>query len=386
MSKLSKLIKELCPNGVEYKKIWDITEYEQPTKYIVKDTKYDDSYKIPVLTAGQSFLLGYTNEEFGIKDCSNDNPVIIFDDFTTSSQWVDFPFKVKSSAMKIITSRDENTVLIRYLWHIMQNLKYVPGNHERHWISKYSQLEIPVPPLQVQREIVHILDNFTKLTAELTAELTLQKKNYEYYKELLLNLNECTIMPLDKVADVIDSLHQTPVYSDCGYSMIRVIDVKEGYIDTKSTFKVDEKTFKDFIKRYKPMYNDIVVSRVGSFGNFALVPNENICLGQNVALIHPHSEINNKFLYHYLKTKYISDYIHRSARGGSYKNIGIKDIQKLPIKIPPLEHQNRIVSILDRFDKLCNDISEGLPAEIEARKKQYEYYRDKLLSFNHIDK
>lgn len=110
-SKLEELIAELCPNGVEYKKIGDIADYEQPTKYIVKSTKYDDSFATPVLTAGQSFILGYTDELDNIYLASKDNPVIIFDDFTGAIQWVDFPFKVKSSAMKMITAKPN--VLIR---------------------------------------------------------------------------------------------------------------------------------------------------------------------------------------------------------------------------------------------------------------------------------
>lgn len=96
MSKLDELMKELCPNGVEYKKIGDITNYEQPSKYIVKSTDYNDNFTTPVLTAGQTFILGYTNETTGIFQASKSNPVIIFDDFTGAFKWVDFPFKVKS--------------------------------------------------------------------------------------------------------------------------------------------------------------------------------------------------------------------------------------------------------------------------------------------------
>ena len=108
MTKLEQLLHRFCPNGVEYKKISEITDYEQPTRYIVKNTDYHDEYEIPVLTAGQSFILGYTNECNGIYPASKESPVIIFDDFTASFQWVDFPFKVKSSAMKIITSHQQN--------------------------------------------------------------------------------------------------------------------------------------------------------------------------------------------------------------------------------------------------------------------------------------
>ena len=122
MSRLDELIQMYCPNGVEYKKIRDITNYEQPSKYIVQSTNYSDDFQIPVLTAGQTFILGYTNENNGIFQASKINPVIIFDDFTGSFKWVDFPFKVKSSAMKIITSNKE--VLIRYLFHLMGFINY----------------------------------------------------------------------------------------------------------------------------------------------------------------------------------------------------------------------------------------------------------------------
>mgnify|MGYP003433582543 FL=1 len=107
MSKLEELINELCPNGVEYKKIGEVCEYEQPNKYIVGSTDYDDSFNVPVLTAGQSFILGYTDETEGIYNASKENPVIIFDDFTGAFKWVDFSFKVKSSEMKMLTTNEK---------------------------------------------------------------------------------------------------------------------------------------------------------------------------------------------------------------------------------------------------------------------------------------
>ena len=192
MSHLQDLIEELCPEGVEtFEKIGDFLEYEQPTSYIVKDTNYSDEYETPVLTAGQTFILGYTDETEGIYPASKDNPVIIFDDFTTAFQWVDFPFKAKSSAMKILKEREGSNCLIRYLYHLMQTIKFTPEGHKRHWISTYSQIEIPLPPLLVQREIVRILDQLSELTAklraELMAEIELRDKQYEYYREKLLS-------------------------------------------------------------------------------------------------------------------------------------------------------------------------------------------------------
>ena len=189
MSRLEELIQQYCPDGVEYKKLEDCLNYEQPTKYIVKDTNYDDTYPTPVLTAGQSFILGYTNEKTGIYQASKETPVIIFDDFTTGFHWVDFNFKVKSSAMKMLRPACDD-ISFRYVYYAMSSIHFEPGTHTRHWISIYSQFEIPVPPLPVQEEIVRILDNFTELQAELQAELQKRLQQYNYYRDKLLSFSE----------------------------------------------------------------------------------------------------------------------------------------------------------------------------------------------------
>ena len=133
----------------------EILEYEQPTKYIVKSVDYEDSFNTPVLTAGKTFILGYTNEVDGI--FRDDLPVIIFDDFTTSIKYVDFPFKVKSSAMKILKAR-EDRAHIRYVYYAMQNIHFPFTEHKRYWISEYSKIEIPLPSLEEQRKILSQID------------------------------------------------------------------------------------------------------------------------------------------------------------------------------------------------------------------------------------
>lgn len=168
---------------VEWKQLGEVLDYEQPTEYLVQSTDYDDSYTTPVLTAGQSFILGYTDEEFGIYNASRQTPVIIFDDFTTSFHWVNFPFKVKSSAMKML--KPKTGYNLRYIYYAMQTILFVPTEHTRHWISKYSQFEIPLPPLPVQEEIVEKLDKMEELINNIESELTERKKQYEYYREKL---------------------------------------------------------------------------------------------------------------------------------------------------------------------------------------------------------
>lgn len=200
MNRLDELIAELCPDGVEYIDIGSVVNYEQPSKYIVESTDYNDEFSIPVLTAGQSFILGYTNETDTLYNASKENPVIIFDDFTAAFKWVDFPLKVKSSAMKMLTINTDKTTL-RYIFHVMGNIGYASNEHKRLWISIYSRIKIPFPPLPVQNKIVRILDNFTELTAELTA----RKKQYEYYRDELLTFGDD--VPIVPLSDTIISLN-----------------------------------------------------------------------------------------------------------------------------------------------------------------------------------
>ena len=128
----------------EQRKLGDIFKYEQPQAYIVESTEYDDRFKTPVLTAGQSFILGYTDENFGIKNATSRNPVVIFDDFTTSSHYVDFPFKVKSSAMKLLSLVNEKDD-IHCAYNVLQNIGYEPVSHERHWISTFAKFNVYMP-------------------------------------------------------------------------------------------------------------------------------------------------------------------------------------------------------------------------------------------------
>ena len=144
----------------------DILDYEQPQKYIVSSTEYSDAYKIPVLTAGKSFIIGKTNETFGI--CER-LPVIIFDDFTTDSKYVDFPFKVKSSAMKIL--RVKGNINPRYISYLMSITRLVGETHKRYWISEYRKIKIMLPPIEEQNRIVTVIENIYNGLDNILAEL-----------------------------------------------------------------------------------------------------------------------------------------------------------------------------------------------------------------------
>ena len=179
-------------NNVEFVKLDDLLEYEQPTKYIVESTEYRDSYEIPVLTAGKTFILGYTDEKNNIYKADRYNPVIIFDDFTSGNHWIDFDFKIKSSAMKIL--KPKGNINFRYCYYYMQTINIDTTEHKRLWISQYSQIEIPVPPIQVQEYVVSVLDKFETLINDISTgipkEIELRQKQYEYYREKLLNFKK----------------------------------------------------------------------------------------------------------------------------------------------------------------------------------------------------
>ncbi|OCG63451.1 restriction endonuclease subunit S [Gilliamella sp. GillExp13] len=158
------------------KELVQLLKYEQPTKYIVNNVDYNDAYKIPVLTAGKSFILGYTNEENNIYKANINNPVFIFDDFTTLSHYVDFPFKVKSSAIKILTLKNQNYNSV-FVYYVLRNIMYVPQNHERHWISKFSKFEVSVTCEVEQQQI----GNFFKL---LDNKIALEQKKLDKLKNI----------------------------------------------------------------------------------------------------------------------------------------------------------------------------------------------------------
>ena len=154
----------------KHKKLGSLLNYEQPTKYIVNSTDYDDGFETPVLTAGQSFILGYTNEIEGIKEATPENPIIIFDDFTVSSHYVSFPFKIKSSAMKLlsVSNTDLNPV---FIFNALKNIKYTPTSHERHWISTFSKFDVMLPEKNEQTAIGNFFRQLDETIALQAAEV-----------------------------------------------------------------------------------------------------------------------------------------------------------------------------------------------------------------------
>ena len=386
MSEISDMIQRLCPDGVEYRKFADVCNYEQPTKYIVHSINYSDEYETPVLTAGQSFILGYTNEVDGIYNASKENPVIIFDDFTGAFKWVNFPFKVKSSAMKMLTSNDD--VLLRYVFHYMGVLNFSSSEHTRLWIGTYSNFEIPVPPLEVQRKIAEVLDNFSELTAELTAELEARRKQYEYFRDSLLNFSQITPpyplkwMKLGNVCTPIDTIKWKMDTGSYQYIDLSSVDIQTHCI--VSTLEINHSSAPSRAQQIVKTNDVIFATTRPTQMRACLIPEEydgQICSTGYCVLRPDSSVLLPQFLLFSLTIDSFKEYLANNLTLGNYPSISNSLLKEYLIPIPPLAEQERIVAILDRFEALTTDLTAGLPAEIKARQQQYEYYRDQLLTF-----
>lgn len=379
-------------DGAEVKWIplGDVADYEQPTKYLVNSTVYNDNYPIPVLTAGKTFILGYTNEDEGIYFASK-SPVIIFDDFTTANKWVDFDFKAKLSAMKMITSKNEKFALLKYIYYWLNTLpnNQIDGDHKRQWISNYANKLIPIPPLSVQTEIVKILDTLTELTSELTSELTLRRKQYEYYREKLLSEEELGKVgfewkTLGDVAKIQRGASPRPIsqYITDDPNGIPWIKIGDTSLDSKYIENTAQKITIEGAEKSRILKSgDFVMSNSMSYGRPYILKISGAIHDGWASISDFENILNSDFLYYYLSSNTVQSYWNGKINSSSVSNLNSDIIKSLPIPIPTLNIQIEIAKTLDKFEILTNSITEGLPLAIEQSQKRYEYYRELLLNF-----
>lgn len=406
MSRIEELIKEKCPNGVVYKTLGELGEFMGGLTGKSKDD-FSDGNAVFITYKNVYSNLALDIEPLDrVKIAEGENQrTLEYGDviFTGSSETPDecgissvvtrHPSKALylNSFCFVFRFNDLSIIEPDFAKHLFRshNLRYqirkTAAGVTRFNVSKdkMKKIMIPLPPIEVQQELARILDKFAELEEGLQSELEARKKQYKYFLDDLLRFDDnVPVVRLDEISEIYDSLHATPAYVDAGYSMIRVADVKSGYVDTSVALKVDEETYRHYIKKYKPQFNDIIISRVGSFGNTCLIGTEEVCLGQNIALIH--SKICAKYLYYYLNTAKIRAYFDGSSNGAAYKNLSLARIKETPIAVPDIKTQEQIVDILEKLDTISGDTKNGLSAEITARHKQYEYYRDKLFSFKRV--
>lgn len=361
MSKIEEMIKRLCPKGVERVRLDSLLDYEQPTRYIVNSTEYDSKYSIPVLTAGQSFILGYTNEEDGIYKASPQNPTIIFDDFTTGFHWVDFDFKVKSSAMKMLKlkeSKKEND--FRYIYMAMKTIDYIPTNHTRHWISIYSKFEIPLPPLSIQREIVSVLDSFTTFIDKMKQEVELRKKQMEYYRIFLINPILTDKVSISSFTKILRGrrLTKNMLSEDYTYPVFHGGNEPIG-----------------FYKEANREANSVMIINVGASAGTVSFCNSDFWSSDGCFCLQKNDDVLDKYVYYALKNK--EKQIMSMVRNAGIPTLDASAVEKVEIPLPSLSTQRSIVSTLDSFEQYISK----LERLITLREKQYAYYREKLLTF-----
>ena len=388
MSKLDKLLRELCPDGVEHKKLVDAVSIERGKRVVRSQLSISGKY--PVYQNSLTPLGYHTDYNYN----ANTTFIIV----AGAAGEIRFSDKAFWAADDCFTVVCPENVLNRYIYHLLLNnqnqlaSKVRKASIPRLSRSAIENLVIPIPPLDVQCEIVRILDNFTNLTAELTAELTARKTQYAYYRDKLLKAETNAykyklgeIATVTKLAGFEFTNYVT--YSENGNIIaLRGLNVKNGRLDLHDVKYVDKSDFSK-LERSKLHIGDMLFTYVGTVGQVAIVDEEDkYYLAPNVALIRCNKEVllPQYMKYYFQTTRFWDKQIRRLLQSSSMQNIPMEKIRKFEIAVPPLDVQNRIVNVLDNFEKICSDLNIGLPAEIEARQKQYEYYRDKLLTFKEV--
>lgn len=392
MSDIKQLLKIMEAGEYQLIKLCDVLNYEQPTKYIVSSTEYNDSYDTPVLTAGQSFILGYTDEREGVFNASDENPVIIFDDFTTGFHWVNFDFKVKSSAMKMLRPINSE-VSFRYIFHAMSNIDFVPGTHSRHWISIYSQFEIPLPSYEVQCKIADVLDLFSDLNKKLSYEHLLRKKQYSFYSGILLKSADADTEWVC-IRDLIISLktgmnpRKNFVLNEEG-SIYHYVTGKDIYDnEVKPSDKTDKitRTIVKLINKRACLENDDLLfasTGTGTVGRMAIVKdyNDDWAVSETLFILKPKKEIvSSLYLMYALYSETARAQFEPKISKGSVPHLKVEDLLNVKIPLPSLVEQSVLVEKLKKFDLLCNSSNLGIQKEIDFRQLQYEYVRQLLIS------
>lgn len=401
MSKLERLIQQYCPDGVEYRSLGDVCIFADGFPLKADDIKGHGIY--PVVKIGNinngvvdeqdCYLTSLPSKVKTSQILSGGEILVGMSGSTGKTGYSVLQNAIVNQRIAII--RNNDLVLNGYLKHSLVNNNFESycfqkGTGPQHNVSKFDLLsyKIPVPPLPIQEEIVRILDAFTELQAELQKRLL----QYEYYKWNIFEGLSCPTKHITDVALVKSRVGwqrlTTAEYQETGdYYLITGTDFKNGKIDFNSCVFVSK-------ERYEMDPNiivgkgDILITKDGTLGKVAFMaeePNKPTTLNSGVFRIHTTDlQVSSRYLFHYFTSKYFTDFVNSVKTGSTIPHLTQQGLVSLNIPIPSLEEQNRVVSILDLFDTLTNDLTSGLPAEMEKRRQQYEYYRDRLLTFKRL--
>ena len=383
MSKLDELIQELCPDGVEFRPLEQCCNIlDRKRKPVTKSAREAGDYPYYGANGIQDYVSDYIFD--GTFILVGEDGSVITDRGTPVVTWASGKIWVNNHAHIIEESGD---VLLRYLYHYIQTIDVSPlihGNIPKLTGGDFKVLQIPVPPLPVQREIVRILDNFTELTAELTA----RKKQYAYYRDKLLDKphSSTKIITIGELGSwsggKTPSMDNSDYWEDGTMPWITSKDMKVSTLEDTEDH-ITTKAIKEASMTVYPSNGIAVVTRSGILKHtlpVAYVPFETT-VNQDIKMLTVRTGILPRFAFHAIQGKSKDILATTKKQGGTVDSLEFKKFLDYEIPLPSLEVQKRLVEVLDNFDAICTDLSSGLPAEIEARQKQYEYYRDKLLSF-----
>jgi type I restriction enzyme S subunit len=371
----------------------DLLEYEQPTQYIVKNTDYNNNYKIPVLTAGKSFLLGYTDEKDGVY---NNLPVIIFDDFTTAIKFVDFPFKVKSSAMKILKPA-HILVNIKYVYFFMETMRLNIDTHKRYWISVGAIQSIPLPPLAEQHRIVNKIEElFTELDKGIETLKTAQQQLKVYRQAVLKYAFEGKLTNPDvkdgelpegwmerNLASVCDITSSKRIFKDeyvsNGIPFYRTKEVKELSEGKKPAIElyIEKSKYDEIKSRFQvPGKGDVLLSAVGTIGVSYVIRDEKPFYFKDGNLMWFRNLINlDSYFLSYALTHFIRNGKDASVSGSAYNALTIETMKVFKVAIPEFKEQKLVVQEIESRLSVCDKIEES----IEQGLQQAEALRQSIL-------
>lgn len=405
MKNLEILIQELCPDGVEFRTMEEIFEIRNgytPSKnnpdfweggtipwFRMEDIRQNgrilsDAIQHITPAAIKGKVLFPANSIIIATTATIGEHALVIADSLANQQFTNLTVRKSLSACLL------PKFVFYYMFVIDEWCKknVNAGNFASVDMKRFKKLEFPLPPIEVQTEIVRILDKFTSLEAELEAELDCRKRQYEYYRDKLLSFDNVGEQEVEwkKIGEICDTLSGFPFdsskFQTSGIKLMRGKNVKRGYFD----FNEDDDRYwesPDGLEKYLLQDKDIIISMDGSLvgKSFAMLSKKHLplLLVQRVARVRAKS-VNQNYLFHNIAHRF-SGYVDKKKTGGAIPHVSMKDIQNFSIPVPSLQEQERIATILDRFESLTTSLQSGLPAEISARRQQYEYYRDKLLTF-----
>jgi type I restriction enzyme S subunit len=357
----------------------DLLDYEQPTKYIVESTEYHDSYKTPVLTAGKSFLLGFTNETEGI---FNELPVIIFDDFTTATKYVNFPFKVKSSAMKILKPTHKE-VNINYVYYFMETLRLNVDTHKRYWISVGAIQSIPLPPLAEQHRIVAKIE---ELFSELDKGIETLKKAQEQlkvYRQAVLKYafegkltnpdvkegelpEGWELKPVGEICDLLSGFaFKSTDFTDKGVLVVKISNI--GYAEF--VYKDQQYLPSSFLntqQRFRIQSGDLLFALTRPITNnitkVCFYPKTELdgLLNQRVACF-KNPICNPKYIFYFCMTEVFKTKIRSKFTETLQPNLSPNDLREILIPIPKSQkQQNAVIQEIESRLSVCDEIEESI--------------------------